>query len=101
MFSCFGFQVFLILSLKMPYSSVLKWPPQSPDLTPCDFFSLGLCERFSLHPSSAHKRSVRSHKRYVPVLETATKDMLQRVWDELGYRLDVCRVAGGAHIENL
>ena len=36
---------------------LLKWPPQSPDLTPCDFFSLGLCKRFSLRPSSAHKRS--------------------------------------------
>jgi hypothetical protein len=26
-------------------------------------------------------------------------DMLQRVWQELDYRLDVCRVTGGAHIE--
>ena len=26
------------------------------------------------------------------VLEIVTEDMLQRVWDELDYRLDVCRV---------
>jgi hypothetical protein len=27
--------------------------------------------------------------------------MLQRVWQELDYRLDVCRVMGGAHFEHL
>ena len=36
---------------------LLKWPPRSPGLTPYDFFFLGLCERFSLRPSSPHKRS--------------------------------------------
>ena len=34
-------------------------------------------------------------------LETVTIDMLQRVWHELEYRLDVCTVTGGAHIEHL
>jgi hypothetical protein len=28
-------------------------------------------------------------------------NMLQRVWQELDYRLDVCRVTGGAHVEHL
>ena len=27
--------------------------------------------------------------------------MLGRVWQELDYRLDVCRVTNGAHIEHL
>jgi hypothetical protein len=27
--------------------------------------------------------------------------MLTRVWQELEYRIDVCRVTCGAHIENL
>jgi hypothetical protein len=27
--------------------------------------------------------------------------MLQRVWDELDYRVDVCRITKGAHIEHL
>ena len=35
----------------------------------------------------------------------ATKDidalMLTRVWQELEYRIDVCRVTRGAHIEHL
>jgi len=34
-------------------------------------------------------------------LETVTQDMLHRVWEELDYRLAVCRVTGGAHIEHL
>jgi hypothetical protein len=35
------------------------------------------------------------------VLATITPDLLIRVWQELDYRLDVCRVTKGAHIENL
>jgi hypothetical protein len=31
----------------------------------------------------------------------AIDHMLQRVWQELDYRLDVCRVTKGAHIEHL
>jgi len=31
----------------------------------------------------------------------AVKNMLTRVWQELEYRVDVCRVTGGAHIEHL
>jgi len=34
-------------------------------------------------------------------IETITADMLQTVWNELEYRVDVCRIAKGAHIENL
>ena len=33
--------------------------------------------------------------------ETATADMLQTVWNELDYRVDVCRITKGAHIEHL
>ena len=34
-------------------------------------------------------------------LETVTQDMLQHVQEEPEYRLYVCRVTGGAHIEHL
>ena len=34
-------------------------------------------------------------------LHTPTQDMLQRVWEGLEYRIDVCGVSGGAHIEHL
>jgi len=34
-------------------------------------------------------------------IETITADMLQTVWNELDYRVDVCRIATCAHIEHL
>ena len=35
------------------------------------------------------------------VTETITADMLQTVWNELDYRVDVCRITKSAHIEHL
>jgi hypothetical protein len=32
---------------------------------------------------------------------SVTQDILLRVWDELSYRLDVIRAAGGEHIDHL
>jgi len=34
-------------------------------------------------------------------IETITADILQTVWNELDYRVDVCRITKGAHIEHL
>jgi len=34
-------------------------------------------------------------------IETITADMLQTVWHELDYHVDVCRITKGAHIEHL
>jgi hypothetical protein len=39
--------------------------------------------------------------RITHALQTITVDMLHRVWDEFDYRVDVCRVTQGAHIEGL
>jgi len=33
--------------------------------------------------------------------ESITADMLQRVWNELDYRIDICRITKSAHIEHL
>jgi hypothetical protein len=45
------------------------------------------------------------HCGHDPCLEAAVKNvdspMLTRVWQELEYRIDVCRVTRGAHIEHL
>jgi hypothetical protein len=41
------------------------------------------------------------NNRITVAMETITLDMLIRVWQELDYRLDVCRVTKGAHIEHL
>ena len=34
-------------------------------------------------------------------IETITADMLQTVWNELDYRVDVCRITKCAHIKHL
>jgi len=44
---------------------------------------------------SAWSREIRT------TIETITADMLQTVWNELDFRVDVCRITKGAHIEHL
>jgi hypothetical protein len=39
--------------------------------------------------------------RITTAIETTDRNMLERVWAELDYRLDICRVMNGAHIEHL
>ena len=39
--------------------------------------------------------------RITHALQTIIADMLHRVWDEFDYRVDVCHVSQGAHIEGL
>ena len=39
--------------------------------------------------------------RITHALQTITADTLHRVWDEFDYRVAVCRVTQGAHIEGL
>jgi hypothetical protein len=39
--------------------------------------------------------------RITHALQSITADMLYEVWDEFDYRVDVCRVTLGAHIEGL
>jgi len=34
-------------------------------------------------------------------IKTITADMLQTVWTEFDYRVDVCGITKGAHIEHL
>ena len=74
--------------------------PRSPDLSPYDFFLWVYVKGLVfVPPLPANIEEMK--QRITAALETVTKDMLQRVWHELEYRLDVCRVTGGAHIEHL
>jgi hypothetical protein len=52
---------------------------------------------FLLFPQVSPKLTVRIRT----ATETITADMLQTVWNELDYRVDVCRITKGAHIEHL
>ena len=54
------------------------------------------------HLTIPFERGMHSFKRQgACVKETVTADMLQTVWNELDYRVDVCRITKGAHIEQL
>ena len=74
--------------------------PLSPDATPCDFLVWGYVKDQAYVPplpSSIPKLKVRIRT----ATETINADMLQTVWNELDYRVDVCRITKGAHIEHL
>jgi hypothetical protein len=79
---------------------LLAWRPHSPDATPFDFFLWGYMKDQVYVPSLP--ASIPELK--IPIrtaIETITADMLQTIWNELYYRVVVCRITKGAHIEHL
>jgi hypothetical protein len=36
--------------------------------------------------------------RITAAIETVDRNMLERVWEELDYRLNICRITNGAHM---
>lgn len=81
-------------------SVLLKWPPHSPHLTLCDFLLWGYVKGIVYVPlPPANPEELK--QRIIAALGTVTQDMLERVWEELDYRLDVYRVSSCAHIEHL
>jgi hypothetical protein len=46
-------------------------------------------------------RMMRLKARIIAAVKIIDAPMLTRVWQELEYRIDVCRVTRGAHIEHL
>ena len=84
----------------LPYSAQQVRPARSPDLTPCDYFLWGYVKDKVFVPSQPV--SIPDLKnRITAAVETITPDLLSRVWQELDYRLDVCRVMKGAYTEHL
>ena len=76
--------------------ALMHWPPRSPDLTPCDFFSLrGFVKETVFVPDNL--QALRDRITAVVI----DRGMLTHVWNELDYRLDVCRISQGGHIEHL
>ncbi|KAJ4447807.1 hypothetical protein ANN_09815 [Periplaneta americana] len=65
------------------------WPPRSPDLTPLDFFFWGYIKDIVYKTVVADLEDLR--RRIVAACATVTPEMLQNAWQELEYRLDICR----------
>ena len=79
---------------------LMPWPPRSPDLTPCDFFLWGFVKQL-VYVSPLPEDVDELKTRITDAVATIDNAMLERVWEELDYRLDVCCVTNGGHIEHL
>ena len=71
----------------------------------CFFYLIEQHSKFLLHTVQVlYMWTLRIPKLKVRIrtaIETITADMLQTVRSELDYRVDVCRITNGAHIEHL
>jgi len=95
-FSCF---VTDVLNERFPDAWIgrggpILWPPRSSDLSPLDFFLWGYINNI------AYAEKIRNiQERITSAIETVTRDMIQKTWQEIAFRLDVSRATNGAHIE--
>ncbi|GBM06678.1 hypothetical protein AVEN_190892-1 [Araneus ventricosus] len=77
--------------------AVMAWAQRSPDITPLDFNLWGYEKQ---HVYSERINDINHLKqRITNVIHSVTPDVLNRVWEELDYRLDVCSAANEAYIE--
>ena len=94
----------------MQYASVAKYrliendclghTQYTPHATPCDFFLWGYVkDQVYVPPLPASIPELKV--RIITAIGTITADMLQTVWNELDYRVNVCRITKGAYIEHL
>jgi len=80
--------------------ALMRWLPRSPDLTPCDFFLWRFVkETVSVPPLPANLQDLRN--RITAAVALVDRDTLTRVWNEMDYRIDVCRITNGGYIEHL
>ncbi|XP_066996029.2 uncharacterized protein [Anabrus simplex] len=79
---------------------LFPFPPRSSDLSPCHFFLWGYVkDQVFVPPLPVDIQEVK--QRILAAFESITAAMLIRVWEEMDYRVDVCRVTQDAHIEHL
>jgi len=78
----------------------MRLPPWSPDLTPCGFFLRGFAkDAVFVPPLPANLQDLRN--RITAAMALVDRDMLTHVWNEMDYRIDVCRITKGGHIGHL
>ncbi|GFW54558.1 uncharacterized protein TNCV_5109321 [Trichonephila clavipes] len=82
------------------YKICFAWPPRSPGLTPCDFNLWGFIKNYVYVPPQQADLLDLRHGIEAAVARI-TSNTLNKVWNELAYRLDVCRGTNGPHIEQL
>jgi hypothetical protein len=73
------------------------WPPRSPDLTPLYIFFWGYVNNYVYMDENRDLNHLKARRR--EAAEQVTRHMLQRVWREVEYRVDICSVTDGAQVE--
>ena len=77
-----------------------SWPPRSPDLTACYFFLWSFVKDNVYVPPHHFQRHYQNCREHInTAIRSGAQDMLEKVWREWKYRVDICRVTRGAHIE--
>jgi hypothetical protein len=75
----------------------ITWPLRSPDLTPLDFFLWSYVKnivyQFKISDFQHLEDCIKN------AMATVTPNVLQAMWNEVEYRLDICRATKGAHTE--
>jgi len=98
-FSCF---VTDVLNERFPDAWIdrggpILWPPRSPDLSPLDFFLWGYIKNIVYAETVRNIQHLQD--RITSAMETVTRDMIQKAWQEIEFSLDVSRATNIAHIE--
>ena len=98
-FSCF---VTDVLNERFPDSWIgrggpIPWPPRSPDLSPLDCFLWGYIKNIVYDEKIRNIQHLQ--ERITSAIETVTRDMIQKTWQEIEFRFDVCRATNGTHTE--
>jgi len=75
----------------------IPWPPRSPDISPLDFFLWGYIKNIVYIEKIRNIQHLQD--RITSAIETVTRDMIQKTWQEIEFRLDVSRATNSAHIE--
>jgi len=95
-FSPLYLSIYIYRFIRNDYRGFNNLPPRSPDATPYDFFLWGYVkDQVYVPPLPASIPKLKVQIR--TAIETITADMLQTVWNELVYRVDVCRITKGAY----
>jgi hypothetical protein len=79
---------------------LMLWSPRSTDITPCEFFLWGYVKDWIFVTPLPHDLADLK-ARIIAAVKNIDAPMLTRVWQELEYRIDVCRVTRGLHIRHL
>ena len=80
----------------------IAWPPRSPDLTPL-YFSVWayVQDKDDVLDPPVPKSMEELQARLTEEVATIDAGMIHRIWDEIAYRWDICRVSRGNHIQQL